>query len=46
MYFQILLKDFVRNVHLEDVWANTDGPLLFTSLHVSAAAGSVEFGER
>ena len=30
MYFQILLKDFVRNVHLEDVWANTDGPLLFT----------------
>ena len=30
MYFQILLKDFVRNVHLEDVSANTDGPLLFT----------------
>ena len=30
MYFQILLKDFVQNVHLEVVWANTDGPLLFT----------------
>ena len=30
MYFQILLKDFVRNVHLEDVSVNTDGPLLFT----------------
>ena len=30
MYFQILLKDFVRNVYLEGVWANTDGPLLFT----------------
>ena len=30
MYFQILLKDFVRNVHLEDVWANTEAPLLFT----------------
>ena len=29
MYFQILLKDFVRNVYFEDVWANTDGPLLF-----------------
>ena len=25
-----LWKDFVRNVHLEDVWANTGGPLLFT----------------
>ena len=30
MYFQILLMDFVRSIHLEDVWANTDGPLLFT----------------
>ena len=45
MYFQMLLKDFVRNVYLEDVWANTDGPLL-NCLYVSAAAGSVEFGEQ
>ena len=30
MYFQIVLTDFVQNVHLEDVWANTDGPLLFS----------------
>ena len=28
MYFHILLKDFVRNVHLEDVWANTDGAFI------------------
>ena len=30
MSFQIPSKDFVRNVYLEDVWANTDGPLLLT----------------